>query len=82
MKLKKHDVLFAGSGETKTEIGKSAAVLYSKPVYAGGDIVILRPTKESSEFLGYHLNSTFVNNQKAINFVFFIINIIIFIYSI
>jgi len=65
--LKNGDILFAGSGETRSEIGKSASLIYSNPVFAGGDIVILRPFHSSSRFLGYHLNSSLVNKQKAIN---------------
>lgn len=64
-KLKKGDLLFTGSGETKQEIGKCVAFLDDKDVYAGGDIVILSPTFGDSRFLGYLLNSTYVAQQKA-----------------
>ncbi|WP_079417512.1 restriction endonuclease subunit S [Thiomonas intermedia] len=64
--LRRGDLLFAGSGETKEEIGKCVAFLYNEPAYAGGDIVILRPTVEAdSMFLGYLLNMPFVVRQKA-----------------
>ena len=64
--LRQGDLLFAGSGETKEEIGKCVAFLYNEPAYAGGDIVILRPTVEAdSMFLGYLLNMPFVVRQKA-----------------
>lgn len=43
IRLKKNDVLFAGSGETIIEIGKSAAFISDEEVYAGGDILIFRP---------------------------------------
>lgn len=64
-KLKKGEILFAGSGETKEEIGKCVAYLHDLEAYAGGDIVILTPTKGDSMFLGYLLNSSKVNAQKA-----------------
>lgn len=64
--LRRGDLLFAGSGETKEEIGKCVAFLDDKPAYAGGDIVILRPTVEAdSAFLGYLLNMPSVVCQKA-----------------
>lgn len=66
-RLKKGDVLFAGSGETREEIGKSAALIIQDEVYAGGDIVVLRPTGVNSEFLGYLLNSNAVVRQKSMN---------------
>jgi type I restriction enzyme S subunit len=59
------DILFAGSGETKEEIGKCVAFTGNDEAYAGGDIVILRPQASDSRFLGYYLNSTTINRQKA-----------------
>lgn len=64
-RLKKGDILFAGSGETKEEIGKCVAFLDDKEVYAGGDIVILSPSKGNSKFFGYLFNSPIVVLQKA-----------------
>jgi type I restriction enzyme S subunit len=63
--LKQGDILFAGSGETKEEIGKCVAYLHKVEAYAGGDIVILRPNSADSRFLGYFLNTTEINHQKA-----------------
>jgi len=63
--LERGDILFAGSGETKEEIGKCAAFLDEVEAYAGGDIVILRPSAVDSLFLGYVLNTNSVNQQKA-----------------
>lgn len=64
--LRRGDLLFAGSGETKEEIGKCVAFLHNEPAYAGGDIVILRPTVEvDSMFLGYLFNMPSVARQKA-----------------
>lgn len=50
------DILFAGSGETIDEIGKSAAYLLTEPAYAGGDTIIFRPKNANSLFLSYFLN--------------------------
>ena len=64
-RLSKGDLLFAGSGETAEEIGKCVAFLWDREAYAGGDIVILRPSDQSSEYLGYLLNQASVAAQKA-----------------
>ena len=64
-RLEAGDILFAGSGETKEEIGKSVAFIDNIEAYAGGDIVILRPKKGNSTFLGYYLNTPSINSQKA-----------------
>ena len=64
-RLRRGDMLFAGSGETKEEIGKTVAFVSDDEAYAGGDIVILSPRASSSEFLGYALNAPLINRQKA-----------------
>ena len=64
-RLEHGDILFAGSGETKEEIGKSAAFADDVEAYAGGDIVILRNKKADPLFLGYYLNTGPINKQKA-----------------
>ena len=61
--LKKNDVLFAGSGETITEIGKSAAFVNDIDAYAGSDILVFRPFDMNGYFLGYLMNSQFVRQQ-------------------
>lgn len=63
-KLKFGDILFAGSGETLKEIGKSSAFVNDFPAFAGGDIVILRQTSQNPYFLGYLLNNGIVAKQK------------------
>jgi type I restriction enzyme S subunit len=63
--LKQGDVLFAGSGETKAEIGKCVAFMGDFEAYAGGDIVILRPEGCDSMYLGFALNTPEINRQKA-----------------
>jgi type I restriction enzyme S subunit len=64
--LRKGELLFAGSGETKEEIGKCVAFIDDCEAYAGGDIIILTPNSgNDSLFLGYYLNSRKVAGQKA-----------------
>ena len=64
-RLKQGDLLFAGSGETKAEIGKCVAFIHDIEAYAGGDIVILRPVNCCSTFMGYYLNTRTIQLQKA-----------------
>lgn len=64
-RLKFGDVLFAGSGETKEEIGKSVVFVDDLEAYAGGDIVILSPINTEPLYLGYLLNAPFIQKQKA-----------------
>lgn len=59
------DLLFAGSGETKAEIGKCVALAQDVEAYAGGDIVILRPKSGNPVFLGWLMNTPQVVRQKA-----------------
>ena len=58
------DLLFAASGETAEEIGKCVAYLGAGEAYAGGDIVILSPTKDDPLFLAYLMNQEHVARQK------------------
>jgi type I restriction enzyme, S subunit len=58
------DILFAGSGETLEDIGKTVVYLDNDKAYAGGDIIILRQNKVNSLFLSYLLNSAKSNAQK------------------
>ena len=64
-RLQKGDILFAGSGETKEDIGMCAAFTDDVEAYAGGDIVILTPQNQDSAFLGYLLNAESAASQKA-----------------
>ena len=41
--IHKGDILFAASGETKEDIGKSVTFINDFDAYAGGDIIILSP---------------------------------------
>ncbi len=64
--IKYGDILFAGSGETREEIGKCAAFLFPFNAYAGGDIIILSPSgRHNSLFLGFQLNHPIISSQKA-----------------
>lgn len=63
--IKFGDILFAGSGETIEEIGKSAAYIGNEKAYAGGDIIILSTNENVNvEFLSYSLETDFVRKQK------------------
>lgn len=64
-RLKQGDLLFAGSGETKEEIGKCVAFTDDCEAFAGGDIVILRLAGANPMFMGYYCNTAPVNVQKA-----------------
>jgi len=57
------DVLLAGSGEDRIEIGTAAAYMNGEPAYAGGDIIIVTPTGASSMFLAYLLDSSDVRRE-------------------
>jgi len=60
------DVLFAGSGETIDEIGKSAVNLIRSRVVCGGDVIIFRPVVEvDARFLGYATDCQSSVVQKA-----------------
>jgi type I restriction enzyme S subunit len=63
-RLRKGEILFAGSGETKEDIGKCIAYVEDVGAVAGGDIVVLTPQGADSRFLGYSLNSPNVAQQK------------------
>lgn len=64
-RLKQGDLLFAGSGETKEEIGKCVAFVDDCEAYAGGDTVILRADGISPMFMGYYCNTSPIAAQKA-----------------
>lgn len=57
-RLKYGDILFAGSGETREDIGISAVNLVSDEIYCAGDIIVLRPDEEVHPiYLGFIANS-------------------------
>ena len=64
--LRYGDVLFAGSGETTEEIGKSAVNLIEGRAFVGGDVIVLRPSVEvDPRFLGYATDCHSAVYQKA-----------------
>ncbi len=58
-RIKKNDLLFAGSGETAEEIGKSVAYMNDVEAYAGGDVIILSvyPKIGRADYFSYYLNT-------------------------
>ena len=62
--LEKGDILFAGSGETLEDIGKSVAFISEIEAYAGGDIIIYKSKQFDSVFLGFCLNQEIINKQR------------------
>ena len=60
------DVLFAGSGETLDEIGKSAVNLIKGSVVCGGDVIVFRPTIDiDAEYFGWSTDYRQAASQKA-----------------
>ncbi len=65
-RLQYGDLLFAGSGETLEEIGKSAVNLIDGRAYCGGDVIVFRPFNEiDATFLGYAADCLPAIYQKA-----------------
>ena len=60
------EVLFAGSGETIEEIGKSAVSLIEGRAYCGGDVIVFTPSVDmDATFLGYASDCRPAAYQKA-----------------
>lgn len=65
--IKRGDILFTASGETKEDIGKSVAYDGNEEAYAGGDLIIFTPKIDCVPiFMGYLLNTQYVRSQKAL----------------
>ena len=65
-RIKYGDVLFAGSGETIEDIGKSVVSLIEEEAYCGGDVILFRPTVQvHPRFMGYTLDSPPFALQKS-----------------
>ena len=64
-KIQYGDICFAGSGETKEDIGKCAAFIDGQCAYAGGDIIVFRAEGFNLITLSYILNSDSVIRQKS-----------------
>jgi len=65
VKIRYGDICFAGSGETKEDIGKCAAYIDNEYGYAGGDIIVFRANDCNPITLSYILNSSDVIRQKS-----------------
>ena len=65
VKIQYGDICFAGSGETKEDIGKCAAFIDNEYGYAGGDIIVFRANDCNPITLSYILNSSDVIRQKS-----------------
>ena len=65
-RMKYGDALFAGSGETIEDIGKSVVSLIEGEAYCGGDVILFRPTVQAHpRFMGYALDSPPAAFQKS-----------------
>ena len=64
--LRYGDILFAGSGETIEEIGKSAVNLIETQACCGGDVILFRPEREmDARFSGYAIDCPQSQYQKS-----------------
>ena len=64
--LRYGDILFAGSGETIEEIGKSAANLIEQSACCGGDVILFRPERDVDPvFSGYAFDCPQSQYQKS-----------------
>ena len=60
------DILFAGSGETIEDIGKSATNVMNSPACCGGDVILFRPHIEvDARFSGYAVDCPQSQYQKS-----------------
>jgi len=65
--VSKGTVLFTGSGETISEIGKSIVWMGEQQIFVGGDIITLvLNNKLNPLFVSYLLNTNFVQYQKSL----------------
>ncbi len=62
-RIHKNDLLFAGSGETLEEIGKSVAFIGDEVAYTGGDTIVFSPLEIDAVFLSFLLNSPYGRRQ-------------------
>jgi type I restriction enzyme S subunit len=64
--IKKGELLFTGSGETKEDIGKCIVYNGDETVYAGGDVIIFKQEMFDSVFISYSQNTSYAQMQKLI----------------
>lgn len=66
MPIKYGDILFAASGETVEEIGKSATNLIRDPACCGGDVIVFRPhIAVDPRYMGYAVDCQPAAYQKS-----------------
>ena len=64
--IKYGDVLFAASGETLDEIGKSAVNLMQSEGCCGGDVILFRPERQlEARYMGYATDCRAATDQKS-----------------
>lgn len=67
-KISKGDIVMAGTGETKDEIGKSILYMGDESVAAGGDVIVFHPNEGINvEYLLYQLYSQSALKHRYIN---------------
>lgn len=67
-KIVKGNIVMAGTGETKDEIGKSILYMGDEVVAAGGDVIVFRPNEGINvEYLLYQLYSQTALKHRYIN---------------
>lgn len=67
-KISKGDIVMAGTGETKDEIGKSILYMGDEIVAAGGDVIVFHPNEGINvEYLLYQLYSQAALRHRYIN---------------
>ncbi len=67
-KISKGDIVLAGTGETKDEIGKPILYLGDQMVAVGGDVIVFRPNEGiNAEYLLYQLYSQSALKHRYIN---------------
>ncbi len=67
-KIVKGDIVMAGTGETKEEIGKPILYMGDEVVAAGGDVIVFRPNKGINvEYLLYQLYSQAASMHRYIH---------------
>jgi type I restriction enzyme S subunit len=65
-RIRHGDILFAASGETLEEIGKSVANLIEGDACCGGDLIVFRPSVDAdARFLGYATDCQAARSQKS-----------------
>ncbi len=67
VEIKKGDLLFTGSGETKEDIGRCIVYNGNEIVFAGGDVIIFKQEVFDSVFISYSQNTSYSQLQKLVS---------------